>query len=64
MRLQIRTAVTFQALEFAASIQVPPGQERSGRRHRVHSCNVLVTFGRYQTLDGRQPQLGTDFARW
>ena len=25
-------------------------------------ASVLVTFGRYQTVDGLQPQLGTDFA--
>lgn len=28
----------------------------------INFADVLVTFGRYQTLDGRQPQLGTDFA--
>ncbi|WP_407938699.1 sulfolipid-1 biosynthesis phthioceranic/hydroxyphthioceranic acid synthase [Mycobacterium lacus] len=65
MRLQIRTPGDLQTLEFAAFDRVPPGLgeiEVAVSASSINFADVLVTFGRYQTLDGRQPQLGTDFA--
>lgn len=65
MRLQIRTPGDLQTLEFAAFDRVPPGPgeiEVAVTASSINFADVLVTFGRYQTLDGRQPQLGTDFA--
>ncbi|MGB9305381.1 MAG: SDR family NAD(P)-dependent oxidoreductase, partial [Mycobacterium sp.] len=65
MRLQIRTPGDLQTLEFAAFDRVPPGPgqiEVEVTASSINFADVLVTFGRYQTVDGRQPQLGTDFA--
>ena len=65
MRLQIRTPGDLQTMEFAAFDRVPPGPgqiEVEVSASSINFADVLVTFGRYQTLDGRQPQLGTDFA--
>jgi len=65
MRLQIRTPGDLQTLEFAAFDRVPPGPgeiEVAVSASSINFADVLVTFGRYQTADGRQPQLGTDFA--
>ena len=65
MRLQIRTPGDLQTLEFAAFDRVPPGPgqiEVAVSASSINFADVLVTFGRYQTADGQQPQLGTDFA--
>ncbi|OSC39379.1 sulfolipid-1 biosynthesis phthioceranic/hydroxyphthioceranic acid synthase [Mycobacterium decipiens] len=65
VRLQIRTPGDLQTLEFTAFDRVPPGPgeiEVAVNASSINFADVLVTFGRYQTLDGRQPQLGTDFA--
>ncbi|MCV7075502.1 alcohol dehydrogenase catalytic domain-containing protein, partial [Mycobacterium szulgai] len=65
MRLQIRTPGDLQTLESAAFDRVPPGLgeiEVAVSASSINFADVLVTFGRYQTVDGRQPQLGTDFA--
>ncbi len=65
MRLQIRTPGDLQTMEFAAFDRVPPGPgqiEVEVTASSINFADVLVTFGRYQTVDGRQPQLGTDFA--
>ncbi|WP_155771399.1 SDR family NAD(P)-dependent oxidoreductase, partial [Mycobacterium asiaticum] len=65
MRLQIRTPGDLQTLEFAAFDRVPPGPgeiEVAVGASSINFADVLVTFGRYQTPDGRLPQLGTDFA--
>src|SRR6185312_6711384 len=54
-----------QTLEFAAFERVPPGRgevEVAVSASSINFADVLVTFGRYQTADGQQPQLGTDFA--
>ncbi|OBK40923.1 polyketide synthase [Mycobacterium kubicae] len=65
MRLQIRNPGDLQTLEFAAFDRVPPGPgeiEVAVGASSINFADVLVTFGRYQTADGQQPQLGTDFA--
>ncbi|WP_425518517.1 sulfolipid-1 biosynthesis phthioceranic/hydroxyphthioceranic acid synthase [Mycobacterium spongiae] len=65
MRLQIRTPGDLQTLEFAAFDRVVPGPgqiEVAVGASSINFADVLVTFGRYQTLDGQQPELGTDFA--
>ncbi|ORA06891.1 polyketide synthase, partial [Mycobacterium angelicum] len=51
--------------EFAAFDRVPPGPgqiEVAVSASSINFADVLVTFGLYQTADGKQPQLGTDFA--
>ncbi|MFV0495664.1 polyketide synthase dehydratase domain-containing protein, partial [Mycobacterium sp.] len=65
MRLQIRTPGDLQTLELTAFDRVPPGPgevEVAVQASSINFADVLVTFGRYQTADGQQPQLGTDFA--
>ncbi|MBX9641960.1 MAG: polyketide synthase dehydratase domain-containing protein, partial [Mycobacteriaceae bacterium] len=65
MRLQIRTPGDLQTLEFAAFERVAPGPgevEVAVGASSINFADVLVTFGRYQTADGQQPQLGADFA--
>ena len=65
VRMQIRTPGDLQSMEFAAFDRVPPGPgeiEVAVTASSINFADVLVTFGRYQTLDGRQPRLGTDFA--
>ncbi|MCV7077432.1 sulfolipid-1 biosynthesis phthioceranic/hydroxyphthioceranic acid synthase, partial [Mycobacterium szulgai] len=65
MRLQIRTPGDLETLEFAAFDRVPPGPgqiEVAVSASSINFADVLVTFGLYQTADGKQPQLGTDFA--
>ncbi|MGB9306363.1 MAG: SDR family NAD(P)-dependent oxidoreductase, partial [Mycobacterium sp.] len=65
MRLQIRTPGDLETMEFAAFDRVPPGPgqiEVDVTASSINFADVLVSFGRYQTLDGQQPQLGTDFA--
>ncbi|WP_421845220.1 sulfolipid-1 biosynthesis phthioceranic/hydroxyphthioceranic acid synthase [Mycobacterium sp.] len=65
MRLQIRTPGDLQSMEFTSFDRTPPGPgeiEVAVTASSINFADVLVTFGRYQTVDGQQPQLGTDFA--
>ncbi|WP_310786111.1 sulfolipid-1 biosynthesis phthioceranic/hydroxyphthioceranic acid synthase [Mycobacterium sp. Z3061] len=64
MRLQIRTPGDLETLEFAAFDRVPPGPneiEVAVSASSINFADVLATFGRYQTFDGRLPDLGLDF---
>ncbi|MGB8391454.1 sulfolipid-1 biosynthesis phthioceranic/hydroxyphthioceranic acid synthase [Mycobacterium sp.] len=64
VRLQIRTPGDLQTMELAASDRVPPGPgqiEVAVTASSINFADVLVTFGRYPSFDGRLPQLGTDF---
>lgn len=65
VRMQIRTPGDLQTLEFAAFDRVPPepGQiEVAVTASSINFADVLNAFGRYQSLDGILPALGTDFA--
>jgi polyketide synthase 5 len=65
MRMQIRMPGDLQTMEFAAFDRVPPGPgqiEVAVTASSINFADVLLTFGRYQSLDGILPQLGTDFA--
>ncbi|MCV6974057.1 type I polyketide synthase [Mycobacterium bourgelatii] len=65
MRLHIRTPGDLETLEFTSFERVPPGPgqvEVAVSASSINFADVLVAFGRYQTIDGQQPQLGTDFA--
>ncbi|QUR69706.1 acyltransferase domain-containing protein [Mycobacterium spongiae] len=65
MRLQIRTPGDLETLEFASFERATPGPgqiEVAVSASSINFADVLVAFGRYQTFDGQQPELGTDFA--
>ncbi|HUH71712.1 MAG TPA: sulfolipid-1 biosynthesis phthioceranic/hydroxyphthioceranic acid synthase [Mycobacterium sp.] len=65
MRMQIRTPGDLQTMEFAAFDRVPPGPgqiEVAVTASSINFADVLLAFGRYQSVDGILPQLGTDFA--
>jgi polyketide synthase 5 len=65
VRMQIRTPGDLQTMEFAAFDRVPPGPgqiEVAVSASSINFADVLNAFGRYQSLDGILPQLGTDFA--
>jgi polyketide synthase 5 len=65
MRLQIRTPGDLQTIELTAFNRVPPGSseiEVAVTSSSINFADVLVTFGRYPSFEGRLPQLGTDFA--
>ncbi|GAB7141821.1 sulfolipid-1 biosynthesis phthioceranic/hydroxyphthioceranic acid synthase [Mycobacterium riyadhense] len=65
VRMQIRTPGDLQTLEFAAFDRVPPGPgqiEVAVTASSINFADVLNVFGRYQSLDGILPALGTDFA--
>nr|WP_083562268.1 type I polyketide synthase [Mycobacterium malmoense] len=65
MRMQIRTPGDLQTMEFVAFDRVPPGPgqiEVAVTASSINFADVLLAFGRYQSLDGILPQLGTDFA--
>jgi len=65
MHLQIRTPGDLETMEFASFDRVPPGPgqiEVAISASSINFADVLVTYGRYQTFDGRLPALGTDFA--
>ncbi len=65
MRLQIRTPGDLETLEFAAFDRTAPGPgeiEVAVSASSVNFADVLATFGRYQTFDGKLPELGMDFA--
>jgi polyketide synthase 5 len=65
MRMQIRMPGDLQTMEFAAFDRVPPGPgqiEVAVSASSINFADVLLAFGRYQSLDNILPQLGTDFA--
>jgi polyketide synthase 5 len=65
VRMQIRTPGDLESMELVACDRVPPGPGQVEVAVGVSSINfadVLVAFGRYPALDGRLPQLGSDFA--
>jgi polyketide synthase 5 len=65
IRLQIRTPGDLQTIELTAFDRVPPGPgeiEVAVTSSSINFADVLVTFGRYPSFEGRLPQLGTDFA--
>ena len=65
MRMQIRMPGDLQSMEFAAFDRIPPGPgeiEVAVTASSINFADVLLAFGRYQSLDGILPQLGTDFA--
>lgn len=65
VRMQIRTPGDLQTMEFAAFDRVPPGPgqiEVAITASSINFADVLNAFGRYQSLDGILPALGTDFA--
>ena len=65
MRLQIRTPGDLQTLELVAAERPAPaaGQvEVAVSASSINFADVLAAFGRYPTFDGKQPQLGLDFA--
>jgi polyketide synthase 5 len=65
MRLQIRTPGDLQTIELTAFDRIAPGPkeiEVAVTSSSINFADVLVTFGRYPSFEGRLPQLGTDFA--
>ena len=65
MRLQIRTPGDLESMELVAADRVPPGPgqiEVAVSASNINFADVLVAFGRYRAFEGRQQQLGTDFA--
>ena len=65
MRMHIRTPGDLHTMELTAFERLPPdpGQiEVAVATSSINFADVLNTFGRYQSLDGILPQLGTDFA--
>jgi acyl transferase domain-containing protein/NADPH:quinone reductase-like Zn-dependent oxidoreductase/NAD(P)-dependent dehydrogenase (short-subunit alcohol dehydrogenase family)/acyl carrier protein len=65
MRLEIRTPGDIETLELAAFDRILPGPgqiEVAVTASSLNFADVLVAFGRYPSFEGRQPQLGIDFA--
>ncbi|MGH3551406.1 MAG: sulfolipid-1 biosynthesis phthioceranic/hydroxyphthioceranic acid synthase, partial [Mycobacterium sp.] len=65
MRLQIRTPGDLESMELAAFDRIPPGPgqiEVAVTASSVNFADVLVAMGRFPSVDGRQPELGMDFA--
>jgi NADPH:quinone reductase-like Zn-dependent oxidoreductase/NAD(P)-dependent dehydrogenase (short-subunit alcohol dehydrogenase family)/acyl carrier protein len=65
MRLEIRTPGDLETMEFVAVDRVPPGPgqiEVAVSASSINFADVLITFGRYSTVEGETPRLGTDFA--
>ena len=65
VRMQIRVPGDLQSLEFTAFDRVPPGPgqiEVAVTASSINFSDVLLSDGKYQSLDGILPQLGTDFA--
>ncbi len=65
MRLQIRTPGDLESMELVAFDRVAPGPgeiEVSVTASSINFADVLVTFGRYPSFEGKLPELGTDFA--
>lgn len=64
MRLQVRTPGDLESMELVACDRVPPGPgqiEVAVSASGINFADVLVSFGRYPSVDGRRPQLGLDF---
>ena len=65
MRMQVRNPGDLQTLELAAAERRAPkeGQvEVAVSASSINFADVLAAFGRCPTFDGRQPELGLDFA--
>ena len=65
MRLQLRTPGDLQTMELAAFDRVPPGPgqiEVAVTASSINFADVLVAMGRFPSIDGRQAELGMDFA--
>jgi polyketide synthase 5 len=65
MRLQIRMPGDLETMELVACERVPPGSgqiEVAVSASNINFADVLVAFGLYHAFEGRQQQLGTDFA--
>jgi len=65
MRLQIRTPGDLESVELVACERVPPGPgqiEVAVSASAINFADVLIAFGRYPSFEGRQQQIGTDFA--
>ena len=65
MRLQVRTPGDLESMELVAFDRVPPGPgqiEVAVTASSVNFADVLVAMGRFPSVDGRQPELGMDFA--
>jgi polyketide synthase 5 len=65
LRLQIRTPGDLETMELAAAGRVAPqpGQiEVAVTASSINFADVLIAFGRYPSIEGHLPQLGTDFA--
>jgi len=65
MRLQIRTPGDLQTLELVAAERPAAAAghvEVAVSASSINFADVLAAFGRYPTFDGKQPQLGLDFA--
>ena len=65
MRLEIRTPGDLETLELAAIDRTPPGPgqiEVAVTASSLNFADVLAAMGRFPSFDGRQPELGVDFA--
>ena len=65
VRLQIRTPGDLESLELAALGRTAPGPgqiEVAVAASGLNAADVLVAMGQFPGRDGRQPQLGMDFA--
>jgi acyl transferase domain-containing protein/acyl carrier protein len=65
MRMQVRIPGDLQTMELAAVERRAPqaGQiEVEVEASSINFADVLAAFGRYPSFDGKQPQLGLDFA--
>ena len=65
MCVQVRNPGDLETLEFVAVDRRPPGPgqiEVAVEATSVNFADVLCAFGRSPVFDGRQPQLGNDFA--
>ncbi|HTY29596.1 MAG TPA: polyketide synthase dehydratase domain-containing protein, partial [Mycobacterium sp.] len=65
MRLQVRTPGDLQTLELVASDRRTPDAgeiEVAISASSINFADVLAAFGRYPAYDGKQPELGLDFA--
>ncbi|MGH3629723.1 MAG: polyketide synthase dehydratase domain-containing protein, partial [Sciscionella sp.] len=65
MRLQIRTPGDLESMELVACDRIPPGPgqiEVAVSASSINFADVLGAMGRFPSMDGRQPELGLDFA--
>jgi acyl transferase domain-containing protein/acyl carrier protein len=64
VRLRVRTPGDLETMELAAFHRVPPGPgqiEVAVTASSVNFADVLVSLGRYPSIDKRRPELGVDF---